>query len=254
MAFSNAWLSRQFSVDPDERLHTADEAHSRRGHGQDPNPSWEMTVDPDQTPEYLADYPEMDWLVADTPGFVLDTTPVDHNDGAGVKPYANDVASQSGAYAASSNDRGSDEKHVFNVPPFQDATTRYVSSRFEGIGTYGVSDTALKRGLNSLPENNPDGFRRGWVEQQFVDRKMYDPERIHDRRLNTLNVAAVATDQPVPEDAGNYNSPFSSLARMMRTVNQKPMIRREPPPISESVVTDGEEDMYDATSGEWVVG
>ena len=252
--FRGAWLNKQFSVDPDELLHTADPLHSNRGHGQDPNPTWEMTVDPDQTPEYLADYPQMDWLVADTPGLVLDTTPTDHNEGGGVRSYANDVESQRGAYAETSRDYGSDERHVFNVPPMQDYTTRYESSRFEGVDTYAPPVVALQRGLNGLPENNPDGFRRGWVEQQFVDRKLYDPERIHDRRLNTLNVATVATDQPVPEDAGNYNSPFRALARMITNVNQKPMIRREPPPISESLVDDGEANMYDATSGDWVVG
>ena len=255
MAYGNAWLRKQFSVDPDEKLHTADPEHTKRGHDQDPNPTWEYESKPElETPEFLADYPEIDWLVVNTPGVVLDTTPNDHNDGAGDRPYSNDVQSQMGAYAASGSDYGSDEKANFEVPPMQDYTTKYESRRFEGIDVYGVSDVALKRGLNALPENNPDGFRRGWVEQQFVDRKLYDPVRIHDRRLNTLNVATVATDQPVPEDAGPYNSPFNALARMIKNVNQKPMIRRDPPPLSESVMTDGEESMYDATSGDWVVG
>ncbi len=255
MAYGGAWLRKQFSVDPDERLHTAAPEHSQRGHAQDPNPTWENTADPElETPEFMADYPDIDWMVVNTNGLLIDTTPNDHSDGAGDKAYANDVQSQSGSYSESSTDYGSDQRHVFNVPPMQDFTTKYEARRFEGVDVYGVSDTALKRGLNALPENNPDGFRRGWVEQQFVDRKLYDPERVHDRRLTTVNVATVATDQPVPENAGPYNSPFNALARMLRTVNQKPMLRREPPPISESVMADGEENMYDATSGDWVVG
>lgn len=254
--FGNAWLRKQFSVDPDELLHTADTRHNTPGHGEDPNPVWQSNIPAEQqTPEYLADYPDMDWMVADTNGLVLDTTPTTHADGGGgTKSYSNNVDSQANAYAASGSDYGSADRHVFNVPPMQDSTTRYESHRFEGLDSYGPPVEALQRGLNSLPQNNPDGFRRGWVEQQFVDRKLYDPQRIHDRRLNTLNVATVATDQPVPQDAGVYNSPFTSLSRMLRTVNQQPMIRREPPPISESVVTDGEENMYDATSGDWVVG
>ncbi len=254
MAFTGGWLNRQFSVDPDQRLHTADNAHSQRGHAPDPNPTWELSIDPDQTPEYLQEYPDMDWLVADTPGIVLDATPSDHNIGSGTRALPDDVSSQTVAYAQSSVDYGADHKHTFNPPPFQDHTTRYLSARFEGVGSYGPSDEALKRGLNSLPENNPEGFRRGWVEQQFVDRKMYDPERVHDRRLVQPNVATVGTNQPVPADAGPYNSPFASLARILTSVNQRPMVRREPPPISESVVTDGTEDMYDATSGDWVAG
>jgi hypothetical protein len=254
--FGGAWMRKQFSVDPDELLHTADPAHGTPGHGDDPNPVWQMEIPEERmTPEFMADYGDMNWLVADTNGLVLDTTPDTHSEGGGgAKSYPNEVQSQQGAYAASGADYGSADRHVFNVPPMQDSTTRYESRRFEGVDVYAPPVVALQRGLNALPENNPDGFRRGWVEQQYVDRKLYDPERIHDRRLNTLNVATVATNQPVPEGASVYNSPFASLARILTNINQKPMVRREPPPISESVVTDGEESMYDANSGDWVVG
>jgi hypothetical protein len=86
-----------------------------------------------------------------------------------------------------------------------------------------------------------------------VDRKMYDAERMTDERLITANTATGIDDQPVPANPGAYNTPFSSLARILTTVNQKPMMRRQPPAMDQSVITDGAEDLYDAES-DWVIG
>lgn len=237
MSFTGAWRAKQFYVDPYERLHTAGADHVKDA--TDPNPTWDAPGDLDQIPEYATEYPDADWLFADTGGVIIDMTDYQTHD-APTSPL-------------SAPNEGAARQGVFSPPVLQSHDERYLAPRFESISESPVSDAALRRGLNADPINNPDGFRLGWVNQTFVDRKMYDPERVHDRRLLTPNVASVDTDQPgQPVPFGN---PFRALARAMTTVNQRPMIRREPPTIDESVVTDGSEDTYDAgLYPDWVAG
>jgi|SRR5688572_6470955 len=238
MTFTGAWRAHQFSVDPDEKLHTAGADHV--ADAKDPNPTWNTPGNLDQTPEYVSeDYPDADWFHADTPGVWLDNT-----------DYASHEAPDS---AMTAMDEGASAEAMFEPPVLQSHDERYLSTRFEGLAESPVSTEALRRGLNGDPLNNPDGFRRGWVEQHVVDRKMYDPERVHDRRLNLVNTADVVANQPgQPVPFGN---PFAAMARAITNVNQTPMIRRQPPPISESIETDGSEDTYDAdTYPDWVAG
>lgn len=238
MAFTGAWRQKQFSVDPLEKLHTVGAEHIEDRN--DPNPTWESPGDLDQVPEYISgEYPEdPDWLFADTPGVVLDVTDYDTHE-----------APRSPRTAP---DEGASRENNFAPPVLQARDERYLSTRFEGLASSPVSDAALRRGLNADPINNPDGFRLGWVEQTMVDRKMYDPERVHDRRLLTPNTAAVDVNQPgQPVPWGN---PFASLARAITNVNQRPMIRREPPPIDQSEISDGSEETYDAHETDWVAG
>lgn len=238
MAFTGAWRQRQFSVDPLEKLHTAGADHVQDR--SDPNPTWDAPGDLDQVPEYMSgEYPENpDWLFADTPGVVMDVTNYQTHDAPSSPRTA--------------PDEGASRENNFAAPVLQSHDERYLSTRFEGIATSPVNDLQLRRGLNADPVNNPDGFRLGWVEQTMVDRKMYDPERVHDRRLLTPNTATVDADQPgQPVPFGN---PFSALARAITNVNQRPMIRREPPPIDQSVIVDGTEDLYDAHETDWVAG
>lgn len=238
MPFTGGWRAKQFSVDPYEKLHTAGADHV--ADRQDPNPTWDAPGDLDQVPPYLSgEYPENpDWLYADTPGITLDNT-----------DYMSHEAPDSPMTAP---DEGASREALYEPPQLQAHDERYLSTRFEGLGSSPVSDAQLRRGLNADPINNPEGFRLGWVEQTMVDRKMYDPERIHDRRLNLVNTADVVADQPgQPVPWGN---PFPALGRMITSVAQKPMVRREPPPIDESIVTDGSDDMYDAHETDWVAG
>lgn len=237
MSFTGAWRAKQFYVDPYERLHTAGVDHVRDT--SDPNPTWDAPGDlTGGLPEYLTEFPDADWLHADTPGVVMDMTPAHDHDVQGTS-------------AMTAPDQGASRENNFTAPVLQASDERYLSARFEGIATSPVSDAALRRGFNADPINNPEGFRLGWVEQSFVDRKMYDPTRVHDRRLLTPNTAEVVHDQPgQPVPFGN---PFAAMARALTTVNQKPMIRREPPPIDESIVTDGSDQGYDAYT-DWVAG
>ncbi len=237
MGFTGGWRARQFYVDPPEALHTAAPEHGDRD-TPDPNPVWDAPGDLDQVPEYASQNPDEPWFYAETGGVQFDSTSgADH-----------DVVGES---AMDARDEGASRQRNFVAPVLQSHDERYLSPRFEGLATSPVPDAALRRGLNADPINNPDGFRLGWVMQTFVDRKMYDPERVHDRRLLTPNTAYAETNQPgQPVTFGN---PFASMARAITNIAQKPMIRREPPPIDESELTDGADQPYDDYP-DWVAG
>lgn len=247
----NAWREKAFYTDPDERLHVADPAHAQKA--DDPNPTWEAPADIENQPEYLyaQDAIVDDW-VADNAGMVLDLTPVDHQDGGDFGVTAPGPETTAANAAVAGRSVGADKDSNYVPPLVQDASTQYIDKRFEGVPATGVSPTALTRGLNANPENNPDGFRRGWVEQTFVDRKLQIGERFHDRRWLTPNTATVAADQPPV--TGTSGNPFTGLARAFTSISQTPMIRREPVSMSESVTTDGSEQQYDSNFGDWVAG
>lgn len=218
-------------------------------------------------------YEDVDFVVQ-TDGTMLDFTPVDHGDGYAGGNYRDDFTTPYGvnpadvAYAnvtgyAHGTDYGSSRKSSYDVPPFQAHDERYLSTRFEGVGQIELPTIVggQQRGLNGSAVNNPPlemyggrGYRYGWVEQSWVDRKMYDPTRTHDERMVLPNVATVGANQPVPSAAGPYNSPFDSLARIIRNVQQKPTLRRQPPPINESITDDGSFPGYADESPDWVVG
>lgn len=273
MGFSGSWLKQNFMVDPPTPLHQADPAHATPEPGDPTMGAW-------SGPEILHSDPapylvgESVPFVADTDGLVLDHTPWgDHEAGYDSENYvesfqmpweaapAGDVEQAAASAASHAVDLGAARRHVYDTPPFQAADERYLGGYVEGFGPIELPALAGggQRGLNSYPVNNPGlemyggrGYRFGWGEWQTVDRKMYDPERIHDERLITANTVTAIDDQPVPHQPGPYNTPFSSLARIIANVTQKPMMRRQPPPIDQSVMDDGSGDVYDADS-DWVM-
>lgn len=235
--FTGGWTRRKTYAEPlSDKLHVVGMEHADRSTA-DPNPVWDAPGNLDQTPEWMADYPDADWLHADTPGVALDMTPDTHDTYAGS--------------AMTAPDQGASRERNYEPPVVQEYRERYLAERFEGLAESTVSNDALRRGLNADPINNPQGFRRGWVEQTFVDRKFMIGERFHDRRLVQVNTAYDGGDgPPVESTSGN---PFRVLARAITNVAQKPMIRREPVPVDTSEVTDGSEDTYDAYDN-WVAG
>lgn len=273
MGFSGSWLKQDFSVDPPTPLHVSDPSHFQ------PDPA-DPTLGAWSGPAILQDNPapylvgeSVPWVV-DTDGLVLDLTPDDHEEGYDSENYGEsftmpwdggapaDVAQARASAVAHGTDFGAARKHVYDTPPFQAHDERYMSYRLEGFGPIELPALAGggQRGLNSYGVNNPplesyggQGFRFGFTEQFVVDRKMYDPERLNDERLITPNTVTFIDDQPVPDDPGPYNGPFSSLARILTNVNQTPMMRRQPPPMDQPEMTDGTDDLYDAAS-EWVIG
>lgn len=238
MAFSGGWSRRHFYSEPIyDKLHVVGPEHSDR-ETADPNPVWDAPGDLDVTPEYMSEYPDADWLWADTPGVSIDMTPDSHDTYGGT--------------VLNAPDQGAAREATYAAPQVQEYRERYLAYRFEDIAESPVSDASLRRGLTADPLNNPDGFRRGWVEQNTVDRKFMIGERFHDRRLNTVNTATVGEDgPPVPSTSGN---PFRAMARAITDVAQKPMIRREPPPPDVDIVSDGSEDLYADENPNWVVG
>ncbi len=256
--FGSAWREKAFYVERDEPLHVADSSHAKPQ--ADPNPTWVAPADIHDQPEFLYDEDAVvgDW-VDDGPGLIFDTTPYNHQHGGKFEAFESDLEAQQYNEVVADAPYGAEKQDTYVAPIAQDYSTRYLGNRFQGFANSGVSDVVLKRGLNGLPENNPptdlepSGFRRGWVEQSFVDRKFQVGERFHDRRLLTPNTAFVEANQgPVGGTSGN---PFSTLSRAMTTIAQKPQLRREPPSMSESVTTDGTDETYsyDSQPSDWVL-
>jgi len=132
----------------------------------------------------------------------------------------------------------------------QHSDESYETDAFDGLGgdVSRLDDVVLRRGLNAEGQNNPPdesygglGFRPGHYRQWNLWRKMAPPFRIHDMRVAALNIVTAIGDAPAPLPASPYNSPFSSLARVRRTVNARPQIRRIPEQFDEAVITDGSE-------------
>lgn len=274
MAFSGSWLKTNFTVDPPTPLHQADPSHATVEPADPTVGAWSgpPILQNDPAPYIVGE--SVPWVV-DTPGLDLDLTPWgDHEEGYDSENYGEsftmpwdggapaDVAQAQASAFAHGTDFGAARKHAYDTPPFQAADERYIGKYVEGFGPVELPALAGggQRGLNSYGVNNPGlesyggkGFRYGFTEQMFVDRKMYDPERVTDERLILANTATAIDDQPIPANPGPYNEPFTSLSRILRTVNQTPMMRRQPPAIDQSVITDGTDDLYDADS-EWVIG
>lgn len=234
MGLSGNWLARQQQyIDPPERLHTADVAHDQLGQAEDPRAYTYIAPAGSELGLGVEEYPGQEFVI-ESSGMVMDTTPDNHAPGGG--------------------DFGASREQNYAAPPMQFASERYWATRFESNDMVGVTEVALKRGLNGLPENNPDGIRRGWVEQSGVDRKLYVGERVHDARVNTPNTAyAPENAPPVGTSTG---SPMGSLQRMIDRTWNTPQLRREPPPFDESLMTDGVTDLdfYDPAPQTWVSG
>jgi len=260
-------------TDPPELLHQAGADHFEPEPADPTVGAWSGPAILGQDPAPYLVGESVPWIV-DTDGLTIDTSPYDHEEGHDSENYGEsftmpwdagapaDVAQAQASSRAHGADYGASRSLNYSAPPFQAYDERYLSERIEGFGPVELPQLVGggMRGLNSYGVNNPplesyggQGFRYGYTEQFAVDRKMYDPERINDDRMYTVNTATVLDDQPVPENAGAYNAPFSSLARIIANVNQKPMMRRQPPAMDQSVMTDGSEDLYDAES-EWVIG
>jgi hypothetical protein len=272
VGFSGAWLKQNFFVDPPTPLHEADPSHFLPEPGDPVQGAWSgPPILADGSYDYLQG--ESVAYVVDTPGLEMDFTPDDHSEGDGGRNYREwftepddaaapgDLAQIQASTLAHATDYGAAFKATYADPPFQSADERYLSWRFEGFGPIELPALAGggQRGLNSYAVNNPPlesyggrGYRQGWVEQFAVDRKMYDPTRVHDERMITANTATVLEDQPVPDNAGPYNEPFGTFARAF-TRPQTPLMRRQPPPMDQSIMTDGTDELYDADS-EWVMG
>jgi hypothetical protein len=249
MAFRGGFLAQAWQSVTPEPLHTADPAHSENEPGVD---SYTYTAHGGvAAPEYLDDYVD-DWVVAETPGLQIDTTPTSHEDGMGTEAYRSDVQLTHAQTVAHMTDYGSARRATYAPPVTQFADERYIGKMFSGLGPIPMDPVVVQRGLNGLPENNPDGYPLGHISQFWVDRKFAIGERMHDQRYTLVNTADVVRDQPAGAE-GAVGSPFDGLARAITRTWQRPMVRREPPSIDNSETTDGESGIY-AAETPWVVG
>lgn len=253
MAYSGAWRSKQFYVDPGERLHNVSAIeHDAGPHTEEndyPINAGVYTAPPMQpVADNLGEYPDLYWL-PDTAGIVLNETPQSHDPvkyGDVAKLGVNgehNSGSDFGATHAWDGYRANWPGDKYNGEAWVDPSP---TNLVDG------SSTPYARGLGAAAINQPEGYRGGNNRNTWVDRKNgVEFDRKHETRIVTANIAAAATDTPpVP---GRYGTPFRNLARAITRPNT-PMLRREPPNLSESYIDGGEEE-YDAGSeyDEWLV-
>lgn len=264
MGRSPNWAARSYYTDQASPLHQADPSHfggeGSRG-SVDPGAYAHAAPAVDQwAAEELGYVAELDesWSYGlQTDGLVIDSTPQTHEVPAVLDTYGDDAGLAAASAAVHGYDQGASRQRgrVQAGPPMQFADESYLVKRFESFGPGSLVDPITsRRGLNGLPENNPDGFHPGTVEQVWVDRKFAAvvARGSHDERIVTPNTAAAPVNQPVPADANVANSPFDSLARPITNIWQRPQQRREQPGLTESLLTD--DLVYPAESGEWVAG
>lgn len=265
MGRASNWLARSYYTDQASPLHQADASHfggvDSRGAVDPGGYAYAAPpVDPAAVEElgYVAESDDAWAAGLATDGLVIDTTPRTHETGdAALRAYADDAELAAALAVAHSQDLGAshERNRVQGGVPLQFDNETYLIERFAGIGPGSLIDPiTTRRGLNGLPENNPDGFPPGHIEQVWVDRKFAAvvSRDSHDVRLVTPNTASSPVNQPVPAGAGVANSPFDSLARGLPNIWQRPQMRREQPGITESVLAD--DAVYPAESDDWVAG
>lgn len=248
--YAGRWLAHSYRDPAQAVLHVSDPAHSDTS--TVPDNASVYAAPPLAAVAELGQYPGAEWLVI-TPGHDLDHTDyTGHGQGETMPALVNDQAASAASATMHSDDQGAARELAYAQPPMTFATDHYGGERISGLNGAQVSDTALRRGLNSDPVNNPEGFRLGEDYYPFVDHDLTPPQRVHDAHVLTPNVATVATD--TPPTAVPYGSPFSSMARAIHDTWSAPSVRREPQPIDEAITTDGQDTAYPASLDSWVVG
>jgi hypothetical protein len=228
VAFTGAWRLNA-TYQPDERtVHVADPAHAMVGPDESVQ-ALNYATPPQLDPGPVGEFPGMEYVV-ETTGRVIDT-------------------SDTRSHVADPGDHGAAVEGVYAEPMTRFADERYITERFEGNTAPEVNPVALQRGRNGLAVNNPNGFRLGWVERYFENRKFPVGERVHDHRIIFPDLPSF-DEGAAPVEAGPYPVPFNSLARNITNVNQRPQARREPPPLYGDAITDGAP-FYSAL-GDWI--
>lgn len=234
MAYSGSWLRNAYKDPNAAPVPTADPAH---GVTNDPGPAPYTHAAPVLTEVGpIGPYPGSEWVVC-TPGTVIDHTDYETHD-------------------ASTADSGAARQGLYAVPPATFADERYTSVEFDGFGGQDVNPVALRRGLNSFPENNPDGFNPGHAQVNTfaVYRKLAIGQRVHDQRIVTPNTAYRQVNAPPPVNGNPYTPIFGSLAKPFQRVYQRPALRREPPPMSDDVLIQPPDIPAAPVISMWVVG
>lgn len=188
----------------------------------------------DLAPMYATEPEDAAYAYAiDTPGLVLDMEPPGHNTGDLSGPVPNPAHRINRGGPA----RQHHEERFLRQHDEHPQTTR-VETTPDRMGDPTV---ATLRGDNSLPQNNPEGYRYGWIVWRRTNRRMFQmgPELRHTERLLRPTLAAAASDSPTSLNPGRYASPYGTLTKFIESRLQFPILRRNPPEVQENVTDDG---------------
>lgn len=237
--------------------------------GVDPRHGLPDLRDPGQVP---AGYPRVDYAptfltepvddayvyAVDTPGLVLDVEPITHDaddpDTYQVAPMpgVDEPPPQSPAHA---RDRGMPARMYYNLPMQRASDEVWETKRHEQGEIQTGSTTSALRGANSLPVNNPEGFRIGWSIKRWANREMFHNYWPHTERILQPSGAAKAAYSPAMTAAqsNRYTSPFPSKSFWGSRAQQFPLLRRQPPDSWDVDQTnDGLNQAYDIPT-DWVI-
>lgn len=258
MAFTGNWLrsAQQVQANP-TKLAQPSERHGESAADQYPQ---------DHQAPVSADYDGTDFMrtVVQTPGLALDAQDRSHNSRAVGGAFHNQLERQT---FQSKGHEGEDRGWVrsnYAEPPFQDDTTRYLESRWEGGGATAPNPEAIQRGINSLPQNNDTsiegysgrGWRAGFNRWRFIDRKNKIDPRVYTAQQLLAREIKVPANVPAQDGTWGRTSPFASLARNFNTVATGPALFRNPPGLTDTVIADQPEPADDggiAADGMWSV-
>jgi hypothetical protein len=183
-----------------------------------------------------------------TPGLVLDfESPLGH------APDDLSVPVPSPAHAL---DRGGVKRQTHEEPFLRGHDERHFTTRTETHpDRMGDPTVASLRGDNSLPENNPEGYRFGWYVWRRMQRRMFQngPEVRHVERMLHPGGAASATVSAVPQNPGRYTSPFSWNRKLIESRLQAGILRRNPPESQSLIMSDGTETSDTDIFQDWVI-
>lgn len=232
------------------------------GPGVDPSHLYPDAPDPGQVsagyprvdlpPTFITDDTDASYRDAiDTPGLVLDTEPITH-DAGDVQPVqpspgyggrGADFAPQSVAHAI---DRGRVLDGQYKEPQMRAADEQPRTERWEQAPIITPSDVSMRRGTNSLRDNNPEGFptgpgQYGYSVKRFYHRRMPTERFVHTERILRWAGAAAAVDSPAMGimESNRYTSPFAWRSFYAGKLLQGPIMRRQPPDAWADQTDDG---------------
>lgn len=243
--YTGAWKARAVSpyYEPEEPVkHVSDPAHSQTNTLDPRRVDWQAPPLQDNGYTPGGQYPGSEWVIGSTAG-PIDQTPEDHSTpNYGTDPHQVDYG---GVAVTVKGDA------VLGYPGQRDEALRY-----EDNGPIPTNVVAVQRGLNSYDQNNPQGFRRGFVDWWRSNRPSRMVDRQHVGRPVWPNTATFPTDVPAPVDQwSNTTSPFNSFARTVLNTWMRPQARREPGGIDDGTGGDGAGAVLSQTPvASWVVG
>lgn len=206
------------------------------------NPYDEPTPDLPLPADYMLGDPVMDYMTPQLPvTYPLDREPEGHQYGTVQRGTQSEQAARVAAYDAHMTDRGAANVHHFSEEIERADRDTYRTVRVEAERAVSMSRTALVRGRNSLPENNPDGppdqghFTMRWIDRQFT-RRGIKPD------MQPLRPYRAALSQATPAGESVYASPYARLANARRLKLTTPQARRVPRPWDDTEVVDGTTD------------